>query len=85
LVGVRVEHFDPDVAYIGRVIKVGRRNLHMREITPVARWAGRRTKIRLDAISRVDVGDLDSYSFLQAGGEPDRPLKRGVRRSLPLA
>ena len=56
LVTVHPELRDPEVCYVGRVVKVGRRNVSLKLINPDASWY-RIRKFPMSAITRVDFDD----------------------------
>jgi hypothetical protein len=53
IVSVHLEYTDPDVCYIGAA-RVGRKHLHLHEITPNARWRRKPASFHLANISRID-------------------------------
>jgi hypothetical protein len=59
------------VFYVGRIVKVGRRNLSLHDIGPSGRWARGVTKFPLAEITRIDVGNLYSYALLQVNPSAD--------------
>lgn len=71
IIEVRTDITHPHVFYVGEIVKVGKRNLHLHDVHPDGRWAPEITTFPLRDITRVDVGTLYAYAFVQAG-EPSR-------------
>lgn len=72
LVAINMEHFDPDVCWVGRPARVGKRRLRLLEIHPDAQWDQVPTKWRLDRITRVDAGGRYLQALHAVGGQTAR-------------
>jgi hypothetical protein len=68
LVTVHIEHDDPDVCFIGALDKVGKRNLRLRDISPLAKWSRTATRFSLDRITRIEIGGAYEKMLLAVGG-----------------
>ncbi len=71
-VAVVAERADPDVRRTGAVRRVGRRRVHLQEVTPTARWRRTTTTVELDGITRVDIGGAYDLALVAVAGPPPR-------------
>lgn len=70
LATIHIEEIDPDVCYIGRVVKVGRKYLTLQEIDPHAVWESRATQYELADITRLGFGQDYEDALYLVGGDP---------------
>lgn len=74
LVVVYREAARPDVCWVGRMIEVDNKSLHLLDLNPDATWDKEPTQHRLREITCVEVnGDYETALYL-AGGEPPSTL-----------
>jgi len=73
LVTIHLEHIDPSVCYIGRVVGVDKRRASLLQIDPHARWEEKPTEYLLSQITRVGFG-ADYEDALNIAG---KDLKSG--------
>lgn len=78
LVTIHRERVKPDSCWIGKVIDLTERHLHLHEIGPDAAWDKKLTKIRLSEITRVDFGGGYEEALYLVGGKP-KPLRNARR------
>jgi hypothetical protein len=70
LVTLYIEEEDPDVCFIGRPVRFGRRSVRLLEINPEADWANRPTKWRFDDLTRIEFGGRYEEALMLIGGPP---------------
>lgn len=71
LVTIHRERVDPDVCWIGRVLKVGGGRVSFLEIGPDATWDEKPNECDLGEITRVDFGgDYENALYLVGGPAP---------------
>lgn len=70
LVTLHVEAHDPRVCFIGRPVRIGRKAVRLKEITPEATWVERRTRWAFDDITRVEFGGRYEQALALVGGAP---------------
>jgi hypothetical protein len=76
LVVIHLEKGRPDVCYIGRVLKVGRRRVTLKTIAPDASWDEEVEKFRLSQITMVQFDDAYSRMLWEVNQAFDRsPLQ----------
>lgn len=66
--GIATESLRPGTVHVGQVERIGRRNLHYREITASGRWRTRESSLPLEAITRVVVWDPYVGTLTQLAG-----------------
>jgi hypothetical protein len=69
LVTLHFEVIDPGVCYIGRVVRLGKRAVTLREIEPDASWDATLHKYPYSTITRVDFGGRYEDALWLFGGE----------------
>jgi hypothetical protein len=70
LVTLHIEKEDPNVCFIGRPVRFGRRSVRLLEISPEADWADRPTKWRFDDLTRIEFGGRYEEALMLIGGLP---------------
>ena len=70
LTTIHREHIDPEVCWIGRVVKVEKGKLSLLEIGPDAVWDDKPTTYRTNEITRVTFGGDYEGALYLVGGEP---------------
>ena len=74
---VQREQVDPDVCWIGRILRVELGRVSLLEITPDATWEEKPESYRLSEITRVSFGaDYESALHL-VGGDPRQAIEEG--------
>ena len=64
VVTVHPERYDPDGCLIGEVLRIGRRSVRLRHVTPGAKWEKPTGRHQLDWIAKVDVGGSYEQALL---------------------
>ena len=72
LVTVHTEHDAPDECYIGSVLRITSRSVHLLDIDTDAKWETTPRKWPLRSITRVDVGGRYEAALAAVGGPPPR-------------
>jgi len=78
LVTIHTEMEDAGICQIGHVQSVGDEDLRLVTIDPDADWAEEAMTIRLDQVTRVDVGGGYEEALLLVGGRCPVPILRSV-------
>jgi hypothetical protein len=68
LLTIYVEDDDPEVCFIGAPAKIGRRKLHLLEVSPRAVWDAEPTKWPLADVTRIDFGGRYEQALYDVAG-----------------
>lgn len=73
LVTIHTETLDPTVCTIGWPVELTKKHLTLFEISPRATWDDEPSRLRLDTITRIEVGGRYERALHQLGGYPPIP------------